>query len=91
MPETELLDTYLQVEAEWRKLPPVRDHDGITFKRSRFIDSWDVEVQPLVKEYLRGRTKVAQLFFKQKSGRTTEGWEMALATLVTDLAGGEEE
>ena len=82
------IDTALQFEVEWRKLPYRRD---VQFKRDRFIDAWDDEVKPLAREYLKHRTRVAQLFFKQKSGRTTDEWEMALATLITDLNGGDEE
>ena len=90
MPESELLDTYLQIETEWRKLPPLRDHDGITFKRSRFIDSWDVEIQPLVREYLKKRTLATQLFFKkgyQGSGlRGTELYQEMVNELIAELS-----
>ena len=90
MPETELLDTYLQVEAEWRKLDPVLNSHDITFKRERFIDSWDVEVQPLVKNYLKNRTLVIQKFFKYGylgSGvRGTELYSDTISELIATMA-----
>ena len=87
MPDIDLL---LQFETEWRKQPPLKEASDITFKRSRFIDSWDVEIQPLVREYLKKRTLATQLFFKkgyQGSGlRGTELYQEMVNELIAELS-----